>query len=1384
MDNQRAPATILENETLPRRPELSAAKRALLEKRLRGDARVASRQPTIPRRAPAQRIPLSFAQQRLWFFSQLEPESPLYNMPTIFRVQGALRRGALEKSLNAILARHESLRTRFTSGGEGPVQVIDPFTPFSLPLIDLAEQPEKDREKEVEEILRRECRRPFDLTRDAMLRALLIRVSAAEHILLLNVHHIVSDGWSWSVFFRELSALYEAITSGRAADLPELPIQYADFALWQRQWLQSEVLEKQLGYWKNRLTGAPYFLDLPTDFPRPSEQSFRGCWQSASLSPQLSESLRLLSRREGATLFMTLLAAFQALLRRYTQQDDLLVGAPIAGRNQIETEPLIGFFINTLVLRTSLAGNPTFRELLRRTRDVTLEAYGNQDLPFEKLVEVLQPDRSPSYLPLVQVAFVLQNASNQEVRLPGLSLSWIEATTETAKFDLTLSIDELESGLVASMEYSTDLFEGATITRLLAHYRNLLEAIAANPGLRLSELPLLSATEKRQLLTEWNNTTTPYPAEKCVHELFEEQVERTPEAIAVALGSEALTYRQLNTRANQLAHYLRGLGVGPEVCVGILLKRSCEMVMAWLAVIKAGGVYVPLDSTYPQDRLAYMLRDTQAPVLLTKRDLAPGWLEGPVKAVCLDDEALASSLREHAAENPVNRTQGSSSIYVIYTSGSTGAPKGVVVPHRAVNRLVKETNYVQFAASDVMGQISNSSFDAATFEVWGALLHGAKLVIVPREVLLSPEDFARAIKEQGITTFFITSSLFNQMSQAVPDIFATMRYVLVGGEAVVPRHAAAVLRNGAPEYLLNGYGPTETTTFAVTHRIAVVPEGAINVPIGRPIANTQAFVLDRDFNPVPVGVIGDLYLGGPGLARGYLNQPDLTAAKFVPHPFGTPTGARLYRTGDRARYRPDGIIEFLGRIDHQVKIRGFRIELGEIESILRTHAGVKECLVDVAQDDAGDKRVLAYVIPKPQVAPTVSDLRQFLQTKLPDYMIPSAVGFLDALPLSSNGKVNRRALPPLESTRADTEEKYAAPRDELERQLVKIWETALGVRPIGVTDKFFELGGHSLLAVRVISQIEQTFGRKLRLAAVFQCPTVELLANVLRDQSPMLPRTAMVEIQPKGSRPPLILVHGVGGGMFWGYTNLTRYLGLDQPVYGLKSRGLDGLEEFGRIEEMAAHYVSELRSFQPRGPYYLGGYCFGGDVAYEMACQLQNQGQPVALLVLMDCSAPNSSYDQVRWTPRYSLKFVKNLWSWVGNFNQLSRNRRREYVRWKARAMLKRFLSVLNFGSGPGSDDVAVDTLADLSGYDQEQRALWEAHIRALLAYHPKPYSGRVVLFRTRGHPLFCSFDPLNGWGNLVPRGLEVKIVPGVHESMLEEPQVRRLAAELKAYLE
>ncbi len=1369
----------LENE-IASRSELSGANQTLREKRPERPA--PDHQPArILRRAVRNNVPLSFAQQRLWFLDQLYPASPQYNFPIALRVTGALNRGALERSLSAIVARHEVLRTCFVSVEGNPTQIISEPEVVALQMTDLSQMPAAAREAEAQRLLSMEAKRPFNLARDPMMRCLLLQLGATEHILMVTIHHIATDAWSAGIFIRELAAGYEAFSAERTLSLPELPIQYADYALWKREQLQGEVLERQLAYWKKQLAGAKEFLELPTDRPRPAAQTFRGAVEAHCIRQETVKALRQISRRERATLFMVLLAAFKTLLYRYSRQDDILVGSPIAGRSQFETEGSIGFFVNTLVLRSDLSGNPTFRELLAREREVVFGAIEHQDLPFEKLVEELHPERNVGQGPLIQVMFVLQNAPSGELKLGELAVVPLEVSHETSKFDLTLMVEEQEQELTVKLEYNVDLFDAATVKRLAGHWEMLLEGIAADPEQRLLDLPLLTEAERRQVLLEWNRTKYEYPRERCVHELFEEQARMRPDAIAVTFGEHELTYEELNVRANQLAHYLKRSGVRAGEVVGICVERSLEMVVGLLGILKAGGAYASLDPASPQERLAYMLDDLRARVLLTQGSLTELWQGkmttkesiSPQLRICLDIDW--SRIGRMGTDDPHIGIGAESLAYVSFTSGSTGRPKGVCVPHRGVVRLVKNANYANFSSEEVFLQLAPISFDASTMEIWGCLLNGARLVVFPPQTP-SLAELAETLERHRVTTVWLTSGLFNQMIEEKPEGLKHLRQILTGGDVLSPTHVKKALALLDRCQLINGYGPTENTTFTACYTIPVSYGGQRSIPIGRPISNTQCYVLDERLQPVPVGIPGELYAGGDGLALGYLNQPELTAEKFIPNPFQP--GSRLYKTGDLVRYLADGNIEFLGRMDYQVKIRGFRVELGEIESVLARHPLVRECVVMARQDFPGEKRLTAYIVAGDGEEPVARELRQFLKGKLPDYMAPSVYMRLKALPLMPNGKVDRHALPVPNDGKAMLDKEYVKPVDSLELELTAIWESILNTRPIGVEDKFFDLGGHSLLAVRLVAQVEKKFGRKLPVAVVFQAPTIREMAGFLRAEKSVTASSSLVEIQAKGSKPAIYFVHGVGGGMFWGYTNLARSLGLDQPVYALKSRAMDGEEEFSRIEAMAAQYIADVREFQPKGPYHLGGYCFGGNVAYEMARQLHAAGETVALLAVMNAAPPNSSYGRLRWTPGGVIKFLVNFSYLAARSLKWGAQQRKEFVLWKAALSRRRVMRFLKI-SHAAAKQIDVDDIVDLSTFPQDQRKLWETHIRALIGYFPQPYPGKITLFRSRGHPLFSSFDAQFGWGDLAGE-VEVQAVPGAHESILEEPHVRILAEQLK----
>jgi len=1072
--------------------------------------------PALVAQPRGEHLPLSYAQERLWLLEQIGGLGSAYNVPASVRLRGALDVAALERSFTAVVERHEGLRTRFAVVDGSPVQVIDPAGWFGLAIEDLSELPGGERAAAVWARMHVLMRQPFDLERGPLLRAHLLRLSGEEHVAVVVMHHIVSDGWSIGVLIRELGALYAAFSQGRPSPLPALAVQYADYAAWQRGWLQGEVLEKQVSYWKQRLSGAPAALELPSDRQRPAVQSYRGAHHGFALPAELTASLNELARGAGATLFMVLLAAFKVVLGRWSGQEDIVVGSPIAGRTHRELEGLIGFFVNTLALRTELGGDPSFKELLQRVRETALGAYAHQDLPFEKLVAELQPVRDLSRQPIFQVLFALQNVPRETLQLPGLELRRAGGGRPTAKFDLALSVHEREGRLEGHFEYATDLFDAATIERLAGHLKTLLEGIVTNPDARLSELPLLSEAERHRLLTEWNDTAAVYPREKCLHELFAEQAERTSNAVAVVYEDQCLTYGELDRRSNQLGHHLRGLGVGSEVVVGLCVQRSLEMVVGLLGILKAGGAYLPLDPSYPRERLAYMLEDAGSSVLVMQTGLEEALPEHGARVVRLDRNW--PEIAGEPTHAPASGAGPDNLAYVIYTSGSTGKPKGVMSTHSGiVNRLLWMEDVYRLTPMDRIFQKTPFSFDVSVWEFFWPLITGARLVVARPGRHMDPLYLASRIAAEQVTIMhFVPSMLRPYLEMAPAEQYTSLREVMCSGEALTPDLVRSLLGSSCVR-VNNLYGPTEASVDVTMWHSQMRPDGV--VPIGRPIWNTRVYVLDAALKPVPVGVGGELYIGGAGLARGYLGRGALTAERFVPSPYGD--GERLYRTGDLVRYLPDGNLEFLGRLDHQVKLRGYRIELGEIEAGLLEHGSVGQAVVVAREDVAGDKRLVAYVVAADSVAPDAGELRAHLQRSLPDYMVPSAFVVLEVLPLTPNGKVDRKALPAPEGRPEIAE--YVAPRTPTEEVLAGIWSEVLRVERVGVHDNFFELGGHSLLAMRLVARVRDEFKIELPLRALFETPSAGALATrveVAQREGLGLAVPALVA-QPRGEHLPL-----------------------------------------------------------------------------------------------------------------------------------------------------------------------------------------------------------------------------------------------------------------------
>ena len=1323
--------------------DLSLDERIRLEQRLLSGREKNARATTIPRRGNSEPCDPSFAQSRLWLVEQISSVRGNYHLSQVYRIRGAVNADAVRAALDAVVARHEALRTRLVMREGVLQQQVEPHRPFELQRIDLRDQPERARESALSAFLHDITQGAFDLSADCMLRAGIAWLGDQECVLAITLHHIAADGWSLGVLDRELEVLYAAFGRGVARNLPPLPIQYADYAVWQRGRLSGTMLEEQLGYWREQLSGVTP-LEFPADRPRPAQSSYRGEVERFRLPTQLVAPLKALARRNDATLYMTLLAAFQVLLMRYTGQEDIAIGSPVAGRDRPELDGLIGFFVNTLVMRGDLSGNPSFAELLARTRTYTLDAYAHQEVPFEKLVEALSPERDLSRNPLFQVMFALQNTPETELQLHGLRIERVSLRTGTAKFDLLLSLAETNGQIDGVVEFSTDLFDAATIARMAGHFATLLAGIVAHPETPIGELPLLTAAERDQLLVQWNDMATDYPRDRCTHQLFEEQAARAPDNVAVQCEQRALTYAEINRQANRLAHYLRTLGIGPESLVGLCVERSTTMVVGMLAILKAGGAYVPLAPDYPRDRLRFMLEDSHVTVVLTQSGLEDKLPAGPARMLSLDTES--NDWKGCPDTNPAPLARAEDLAYVMYTSGSTGTPKGVMVPHRAINRLVCNTNYIQLDATDGVAQVSNASFDAATFEIWGALLNGSRLTVIPRQVALDPVQLVDTLRRGGVSTVFLTTALFNAVVRTRPNAFVGLKQVLFGGEAVAPRWVRACLNAGAPQRLLHVYGPTETTTFATWCPVEALAPDASTLPIGRPIANTVAYVLDRDRQPVPVGVAGELYIGGDGLARGYWNRPDLTAERFVPDPFSAQHGARLYRTGDRVRYLPDGNLEFLGRLDNQVKLRGFRIELGEIEAVLVKQPQVREAIVQLREDTPGDPRLAAYVVT--QGAPlAAAELRTALKQQLPDYMIPAAFVQLPALPLTPNGKIDRDALPAPEIEGRDPRSHPTKPSDNIERHLTRIWEVLLKREPIGLRDNFFDLGGHSLLAVQLMDQIEKTFQRRLPLDSLwFRGGTIEALAALIGDEFRSSANPELVVLK-NGSRWPLFVVHTMGGNLFH-YYELARHMHADQAVYGLQARGGFGT---GRpdcsIEAIAAQCLESMRAAQPCGPYMIAGYSSGGVVAYEMAQQLTGAGEQVALVALLDTYAP-----QVITAQRL--------------FVELARLIRHQ----------SSFRGVQELAYFIGLHRLKLDRLREL-------RNIGEAHRWAHWSYRPKPYPHPVELFIAEESANRARIDGL-GWSRWVKQLTLVHEFPDSHGSLVKLPVVAEVAARLQARLD
>lgn len=1327
-------------------------------------------------------IPLTFAQEGLWFLDRLGINRSTYNISVARQIVGDFDLAILEKCLAEIMQRHEILRTSFRTRDGFAVQVIEPTVNVPLSVVDLQPLPQNEQFSKVQWLVEQEAQQVFDLATAPLVRFKLLRLSSESYILLVTIHHIISDVWSMGILTQELATLYAALMAGKPSPLPKLSLQYADYACWQRQHLTAEVLEEQYGYWQQQLAAAPNVITLATDRPRPSVYTYQGSLLHFQLTPELTQQLKQQTQQTSGTLYMQLLSAFMILLSRYSGQKDVLVGSPIANRSVSDLNLLIGFFVNTLVMRGDLSGNPTIEELLQRVRKVVLEAFVCKDLPFNKLVEKLCPERNQSYNPLFQVCFVLQNAPIKELNLPGLSISPLDMPRNTAMFDLTLSMEETEMGLKGYWEYNSQLFNVETIEQMSRHFETVLRQMIANPQQKLDNLSLLSKAEVDQQLITTNSTQASYPKEKTIHQLFEEQASKTPHNIAVVYQEQHLTYRELETRANQLAHHLRQQGVKADTLVGLCLNRSLEMIVAILGVLKAGGAYLPIDPDYPQERISFMVEDSQVAYAIATQDLATRLPSTISSVICLDTDS--DRITAQPSNPPQSNATPSNLAYCIYTSGSTGKPKGVLLEHRNVVRLlIVDRLQFTFTDGDVWTMFHYYGFDFSVWEMYGALLYGGKLIVVPQELTRNPADFLELLVRERVTVLNQTPTFFSNLMQEslkqVPKELA-LRYVIFGGEALYPIQLKP-WKQAYPEVkLINMYGITETTVHVTFKEITEreIEENVCN--IGIPIPTTTTYIMDSKLRLLPVGVSGEICVGGDGVSRGYLNREELTATKFVQNPYKPQE--RIYRSGDLGKLLPNGEMIHLGRMDSQVKIRGFRVELGEIQNQLLKHTDVSEAVVVAKKLRSDDLEIVAYVI-QTNSNITVKELKNYLSQTLPYFMVPSVFVFLDKIPITSNGKVDYRKLPAPDISNLDKDRNFVAPRDFLEMQLVQIWEDILQVHPIGVRDNFFALGGHSLLAVKLMARIQKQFAKELSLAILFRGATIEELAVILRQQKNSQQWSSLVGIQTKGSKPPFFCVHPIGGNVLC-YADLARNLEAEQPFYGLQAWGLTGQQKpHLRIEDMAIDYLKSIRSIQPHGPYYLGGWSFGGVVAFEIAQQLQSLGERVKLLALIDTQAPIAQLQQLEIDDvMVAALIAKDLGGNFGRTIPICEDKLRQ-LEPEAR---------LNYILEEAKKAAIIFPDANLKQMKQILQ-VYQANIQAFLNYIPQIYTNQITLLQANESssqasdfllsklPQFRQ-DKFLGWGQFSDRPIEVSSIKGNHYSILNSPQVATIAKQLRLY--
>jgi amino acid adenylation domain-containing protein len=1320
----------------------------------------------VPKRPEHGFAPLSFSQLQMWLMDQMTPGNPAYISPVGYRLEGRLDAKALENSFNEVIKRHEVLRTTFAVRDEEPRQFIHPQCSVGIQITRLDHLPAEEREARLRLLAQVEATTPFDLSKLPLVRLSLFKLDETEHVLLVTLHHVVVDGVSIGLMLDEVDVLYRAFTGSDQGRLPELTVQYADFASWQRRTLPTRALDDQIAFWRRQLSGTLPVLELPSDLPRPPAQSFKGASVFFDIPSDLFQALSALGAREGCTLFTTLLAAFQVLLQRYSGSDEILIGTPVSRRTPCDLERLIGNFINMVALRCDLKANPTFLQILRRTRRMTNHAFSKADLPFQTVVENLTFGRDLSRNSIFQA--MLDVLPKLRPRIGDLQISSFHFDQGVAQFDLSLHVCDDPGRHICRFEYCADLFKADTVERMSSNFVQLLDSIVRMPEQRLLSIPILTEPEKKQVVFAWNKTSRTDVADACVHRLFERAAAATPKRVALECAGGALTYCELNEQANRLANYLIALGVKPEDPIGVYLERSLNLVVALLGVLKAGAAYVPMDPSFPADRLSVMMDDAGISILVSRADLVNDLPVAERKAVCLDRDE--SKLRQQSSANPERPLRRSNLAYVIYTSGSTGRPKGVMIEHRSlVNLLISMQREPGFGPQDVLLAVTTISFDIAALEIFLPLISGGKVVIARQSDVIDGSGLIQLMKRSRATVLQGTPSTWKLLLQARWKGDRKLK-MLCGGEPL-PRALANTLLELGGE-LWNMYGPTETTIWSSAHRIH---PGEGPVLIGPPIANTQFYIADRELQPVPIGVTGELLIGGDGLSRGYLNRPDLTAERFIRNG-RLGSGGRVYKTGDLARFKSDGQIEFLGRLDSQTKVRGYRIELEEVEHVLAQHKDVRDVAVTAWEDGDGDNRLVAYYVPSNGKKPQAVELSKHLRQQLPDYMCPSFFVEIAALPLTPNGKVDRKAFPAPDMSALPAGSSHVAPRNELEERLAAIWQEVLKRQSIGVDDNFFELGGHSLLAARLFALIDKGLALKMPLAILFQAPTIRQLAETIQRRVSNACWSSLVPISTQGNGTPLFLIHGAEGNVLL-YRNLADEMGPGQRLFGLQSRGLDGREQLKRsIESMAATYLTEIEAVQPKGPYYLAGYCLGGTIALEIAQRLRRSGERVALLAMLETynvqSEPPASVALRTIHRAQNLYFqTRNLLLSLsdGSIKFLIEKLRVELSRFRVRCHIfyTRVMTRLNRDHQHGYQHLRIA----------------EVNHEALTTYKPSSFDGRIVLFKPRVH--YRGFnDQYFGWGSIAKHGVRVVDMPNYPRGSLNHPFVEILAHTLKAEIQ